>query len=148
MREDGALRAVFGLAPRALAERIANDPAFARFRAALAAFLDEYGHRETSSMLLMSAPTWGEVPATVLGMVKVLVEDARPAAADDRAERAEQQLLGDPLVRLSGSADRVRRLLADARAGIAFREDTHFHATRALPVLRRAFLDGTPDDRR
>jgi rifampicin phosphotransferase len=141
VREDGALRAVFGLAPQALAERIANDPAFAPFRAALAAFLEEYGHRETSSMLLMSAPTWGEVPATVLGMVKVLVEDARPAAADDRAELAEQQLLGHPLVRLSGSADRVRRLLANARAGIAFREDTHFHGTRALPVLRRAFLE-------
>jgi phosphohistidine swiveling domain-containing protein len=141
VRADGALRAVFGLEPEALAERIEQDPAFADFRAALAAFRDEYGHRETASPLLMSAPTWGDAPATVLGMVKVLVEDAPPAQADDRAEQAERQLLAHPLVRLTRSERRVRRLLGDARAGIAFREDSHFHGTRTLPVLRHAVLE-------
>jgi rifampicin phosphotransferase len=141
VRADGALRAVFGLEPEALAERIEQDPAFAGFRAALAAFRDEYGHRETVSPLLMSAPTWGDAPATVLGMVKVLVEDASPAQADDRAERAERQLLAHPLVRLTHSGPRVHRLLAGTRAGIAFREDSHFHGTRALPVLRHAVLE-------
>jgi rifampicin phosphotransferase len=141
VRADGALRAVFGLEPQALAERIGGDPAFAGFRGALAEFLDEYGHRETSSPLLMSAPTWREVPATVLGMVKVLVDDAPPASALDRAEGAAQQVLAHPLVRLTRSGPRVRRLMADARAGIAFREDTHFHGTRALPVLRGAVLE-------
>ncbi|OZM81844.1 PEP/pyruvate-binding domain-containing protein [Pseudonocardia sp. MH-G8] len=141
VREDGRLRTAFALEPQALAERVDEDPAFARFRAALAAFLEEYGHRETASALLMSAPTWGEAPATVLGMVKVLVEDARPASEDERAARAEQRLLAHPLVRLTGSGPRVRRLLVDVRAGIALREDTHFHGTRALPVLRRAVLE-------
>ena len=141
VRADGALRAVFGLEPQALAERIAQDPAFAGFRTALAEFLDEYGHRETASPLLMSAPTWGEAPATVLGMVKVLAEDAPPAPAGDRAAQAEAQLLAHPLVRLTRSGPRVRRLLADARAGIAFREDSHFHGTRAMPVLRRVVLE-------
>jgi rifampicin phosphotransferase len=141
VRADGALRAVFGLEPQALAERIGEDPAFAGFRGALAEFLDEYGHRETLSPLLMSAPTWREVPATVLGMVKVLVSDAPPASALDRAARAAQQVLAHPLVRLTRSGPRIRRLLADARAGIAFREDTHFHGTRALPVLRGAVLE-------
>jgi rifampicin phosphotransferase len=132
---------VFGLEPEALAERIEEDPAFADFRAALAAFRDEYGHRETASPLLMSAPTWGDAPAIVLGMVKVLVEEAPPAPAADRAQQAEQQLLAHPLVRLTCSGRRVQRLLAAARAGIAFREDTHFHGTRVLPVLRRAVLE-------
>jgi rifampicin phosphotransferase len=141
VRADGALRAVFGLEPQALVERIAQDPAFTGFRAALADFLDEYGHRETASPLLMSAPTWGEAPATVLGMVKVLVEDAPPVVSADRAAQAEAQLLSHPLVRLTRSGPRVRRLLAAARAGIAFREDTHFHGTRGLPVLRRAVLE-------
>jgi pyruvate,water dikinase len=141
VRADGALRAVFGLEPDALVERIEHDPAFADFRAAFAAFREEYGHRETASPLLMSPPTWGDAPATVLGMVKVLVEDAPPAPATDRAERAEQRLLAHPLVRLTRSERRVRRLLADARAGIAFREDSHFHGTRALPVLRHAVLE-------
>ncbi|MHA6617090.1 PEP/pyruvate-binding domain-containing protein [Pseudonocardia sp. DLS-67] len=141
VRADGALRAVFGLEPEALAERIAQDPAFADFRAAFAAFLDEYGHRETTSPLLMSTPTWSDAPATVLGMVKVLVEDAPPAPAADRAEKAERQLLAHPLVRLTRSERRVRRLLAEARSGIAFREDSHFHGTRVLPALRHAVLE-------
>jgi rifampicin phosphotransferase len=140
VRADGALRAVFGLEPAALAERIEQDPAFAEFRSALEAFRDEYGHRETASPLLMSAPTWGDAPDTLLGMVKVLVEDAPPPAAD-RAEQAERQLLAHPLVRMTRSERRVRRLLAAARAGIAFREDTHFHGTRVLPVLRHAVLE-------
>jgi phosphohistidine swiveling domain-containing protein len=140
-RADGALRAAFELEPEALTERIEQDPAFSDFRAAFAAFLDEYGHRETTSPLLMSAPTWGDAPATVLGMVRLLVEDAPAVQADDRAERAERQLLTHPLVRLTRSERRVLRLLADARAGIAFREDTHFHGTRTLPVLRRAVLE-------
>jgi phosphohistidine swiveling domain-containing protein len=141
VRADGALRTVFGLEPDAIAERIEQDPAFADFRAELAAFRAEYGHRETASPLLMSAPTWGEAPATVLGMVKVLVTDAPPAPPADRAERAERQLLTHPLVRLTRSGRRVRTLLADARAGIALREDTHFHGTRVLPVLRAAVLE-------
>jgi pyruvate,water dikinase len=142
VRADGALRAVFGLEPEALAGRIEQDPAFADFRAALSAFRAEYGHRETASALLMSAPTWGDAPATVLGMVKVLVEEAPPArGAEARAEQAERQLLAHPLVRLTRSEQRMRRVLAAARAGIAFREDTHFHGTRVLPVLRRAVLE-------
>jgi pyruvate,water dikinase len=74
-------------------------------------------------------------------MVKVLAEDAPAAQPDDRAEQAERQLLTHPLVRLTRSQRRVLRLLADARAGIAFREDSHFHGTRTLPVLRRAVLE-------
>ena len=140
VRADGALRAVFGLEPEPLAERIEHDPAFAGFRAELTAFLAEYGHRETASPLLMSTPTWSDAPTTVLGMVKVLVAgDASPVT--DRAERAERELLAHPLVRLSRSEERVRRVLAAARAGIAFREDTHFHGTRVLPALRRAVLE-------
>jgi pyruvate,water dikinase len=141
VRADDTLRAVFELEPEALAERVEQDPAFTDFRAAFAAFRDEYGHRETTSPLLMSAPTWGDAPATVLGMVKLLVEDAPPAQADDRAEQAERRLLEHPLVRLFRSERRVRGLLADARAGIAFREDTHFHGTRTLPALRHAVLE-------
>jgi pyruvate,water dikinase len=141
VRADGALRTVFGFEPETIAERIEQDPAFAGFRAALAAFRAEFGHRETASPLLMSAPTWGEAPATVLGMVKVLVEDAPAPQAADRAERAERQLLAHPLVRLTRSEGRVRDLMAAARAGIAFREDTHFHGTQVLPVVRRTVLE-------
>ncbi len=42
---------------------------------------------------------------------------------------------------MTRSEPRVHRLLAAARAGIAFREDSHFHGTRVLPVLRHAVLE-------
>lgn len=46
------------------------------------------------------------------------------------------------------------RTVDAARTAIAFRDDSHFHATRALPILRRALLEigrrladvGTPPD--
>jgi phosphohistidine swiveling domain-containing protein len=142
VRADASLHAAFTeLEPEGLAERIDSDPGFADFRAALARFLAEYGHRETSSPLLMSAPTWGEAPAIVLGMVKVLAEDAPAATADGRADQAVQHLLGHRLVRLTRSGRAVLRAVEATRAGIAFREDTHFHGTRALPILRRALLE-------
>jgi rifampicin phosphotransferase len=141
VRADRALhRAFTELEPAALAERVAQDAAFAGFRGAFDEFLAEYGHRETASPLLMSAPTWSEAPATVLGLVKVLVADP-PAAATDRTRRAEQELLAHPLVRLTRSGPALMRLVAAAREGIAFREDTHFHGTRAMPVVRRTLLE-------
>jgi phosphohistidine swiveling domain-containing protein len=35
----------------------------------------------------------------------------------------------------------VLRIVAAARAGIAFREDSHFEATRVIPILRRTLLE-------
>ncbi|SFM83496.1 pyruvate, water dikinase [Pseudonocardia ammonioxydans] len=139
VRADPALRAAVETEPSALGERIECDPAFAAFRTALAAFLDEYGHRETASALLLSAPTWGEAPQVVLGMVRMLLDEPPPARSP--GTRAEERLLGHPLVRLTRSGPWVGDLLTAARAGVAFREDTHFHGTRVLPVLRRAVLE-------
>ena len=146
VRADPELRAVVEQEPSSLGERIEHDAAFAAFRTALAAFLDEYGHRETASALLLSAPTWGEAPEIVLGVVRMLLDEPPPAPspgarAGDRAARAEERLLGHPLVRLTRSGRQVGDLLTAARAGVAFREDTHFHGTRVLPVLRRAVLE-------
>src|SRR4051812_40835953 len=67
VRDDPVLHDAFAeLDGPALLERVTGDPAFATFRSALREFLAEYGHRETSSPLLMSAPTWSDAPATVL----------------------------------------------------------------------------------
>ena len=73
---DPALTAAFAeLDPTALAGRIEGDDQFAGFRGALTEFLTEYGHRETASPLLVSAPTWSDDPASVLGLIKVLAEE-------------------------------------------------------------------------
>ncbi|MEV2272477.1 PEP/pyruvate-binding domain-containing protein [Nonomuraea africana] len=122
------------------------------FRTAFAAFLTEYGHRETTSPILVTPPTWGEAPEVVLGAIKVLAgpppEPAgtadQPDQPDqaDQAERALRSLLEHRLLRgRPRRAQRVRRWVEQARAGLAFREDSHFYFTKPLPVLRRALLE-------
>jgi pyruvate,water dikinase len=104
-------------------------------------FLDEYGHRETVSPLVITAPTWGDDPTPVLGMIKVLVKDQPHASAAKPSAEAERRLLQHRLLRSSRRRAVVLRAIEAARIGAAFREDTHFHATRALPILRHMLLE-------
>jgi phosphohistidine swiveling domain-containing protein len=139
---DPPIRAAFGeLDPPTLLARLDTDARFDGFRQALHQFLDEYGHRETVSPLMMTAPTWGDDPTPVLGMIKVLVEDPPQTSAERPSAQAERRLLEH---RLLGSPRRraaVLRAIEAARQGVAFREDTHFHAIRALPILRHMLLE-------
>ncbi|GAA0929428.1 PEP/pyruvate-binding domain-containing protein [Nonomuraea longicatena] len=117
----------------ALARRL-DEPGF---EAAFARFLDEYGHRETISPVLVSAPGWGDDPETVRGLLKVLADgDERPEEPDPLAS-----LLRHPRLRPPRRRARIRRLVAKARAGFAFREDSHFYFTMPQPLLRRALLE-------
>jgi pyruvate,water dikinase len=142
VRVDPELRrAVEELPPEAVLDRVAAEPRFAEFHRALIGFLAEYGHRETSSPLVVSAPTWRDAPATVVGLLRVLLDEPRRAARPDRAAAEHQRLLDHRLVRLTRTAGAVTRLVGAVQAGIALREDTHFHLTRAVPVLRRALLE-------
>jgi phosphohistidine swiveling domain-containing protein len=139
VRADDTLRALF-------ADRDAHDIArhvvdASEFRTALNTFLDAYGHRETTSVLLVSSPTWRDDPATVFGAIKALVDEPRRPAAFSQGTRAVRQLLDHPVVRLTGSQVRMTRIVEAARAGIALREDTHFHATRVLPIMRHVLLE-------
>ncbi|CAM06482.1 pyruvate,water dikinase [Saccharopolyspora erythraea NRRL 2338] len=132
-RSDPRLRAaVESLEPGRLAD-------FDEFGARFEAFLTEYGHRETTSPLLVTTPTWSDAPETVLGLVKVLA--AEPPVGTDVGERAMAGLLAHPLLRSPKRRARVRRWVSAARAGIAFREDSHFYFTMPLPVLRRSLLE-------
>ncbi len=132
VREDRALHDVVA------ALDLARLPEFREFHAAFQAFLTEYGHRETESPLLVTPPTWGEAPETVLGLVKVLA--AHPPTAVDRADQALKELLDQPRLRRPKRRARVERWVAAARAGIAFREDSHFYFTKPQPILRRSLL--------
>jgi pyruvate,water dikinase len=142
VRTDDALRALFSaLDAEDLAERLRQAPEGDSFRAALDAFLDEYGHRETTSVLLVSSPTWSEAPATVLGAIRALVDERRQPPPGDRREQATRRLLDHPFVRRTRSHARVTHMVEVARTAIALREDSHFHATRVLPVVRCAVLE-------
>lgn len=116
--------------------RLAEFPEFDR---AFRSFLAEYGHRETASPILVTPPTWAEAPETALGLIKVLAAEAPQPS--NRAERALAELLSHPRLRGSRRRARTRRLVERARAGIAFREDSHFYFTMPLPIVRRSLLE-------
>ncbi|MEV4564226.1 PEP/pyruvate-binding domain-containing protein [Nonomuraea sp. NPDC049419] len=103
-------------------------PEFApEFAAELADFMAEYGHRETASPILITPPTWADAPEVVLDLVRVL-------AAAPPKEREKQ---AGPPVRPRWLARRV----AAARAGMVFREDSHFSFMMPAPVMRRALVE-------
>jgi rifampicin phosphotransferase len=138
----------------ALAERAREDPrlleavntldpktlgAFPAFTRQFNAYLEEYGHRETVSPILVTPPTQGEVPEIVLGMIKVLAaEPPRPPADPDAAM---VELLKHPLLQEPRARARIERWVAAARAGMTFREDSHFYFLMPLPILRKSLLE-------
>ncbi|MGC5585218.1 PEP/pyruvate-binding domain-containing protein [Ornithinimicrobium sp. W1665] len=93
-------------------------------------FLATYGHRETTSLLLLRDPTWGAAPSTVLGLVRALLADR------DRPQDAARS--GPPALTAAGALGRAAERAA---AGVALREDTHFELTRTMPAVRRALLE-------
>ena len=125
------------LALRGLAA-LEDDPA--AFAAGQAAYADEYGHREVISAFLISQPTWGEEPELIRAAAHALAgqPEPRPGRSAD-AELA--AVLARRRVRLLRLGPRIAAAAAQARSGIAFREDTHFHASRLLPVVRGALLE-------
>jgi rifampicin phosphotransferase len=148
-RTEDANRALANLAerprqdPRLAAAVDTTDPArlaeFPEFDEAFRLFLAEYGHRETASPILVTPPTWAEAPETVLRLIKVIA--AAPPQPSNRAERALAELLSHPKLSDPQRQVRVRRLVERARAGIAFREDSHFYFTMPLPIVRRSLLE-------
>ena len=142
VRAEPLVRAAFGeLDPPALLTRLDSDAAFAGFRQALRRFLDGYGNRETVSPLVISAPTWVDDPTPVLSMIKTLVEEGPQPTTDGPGAAAERRLLEHRLLRSPRRRAAVLRAIEAARQGIAFREDSHFHATRAIPILRHLLLE-------
>ncbi len=129
--QPGALAAVTAADRGALAQLPALESAFHEV-------LEEYGHRETTTPLLVSAPTWDHAPQTLLALVGVLAAGAPPPPREDTSLT---RLLDHRLLRSPRAARAVRRWLDAARAGAAFREDSHFAWTRPLPVLRAALLE-------
>ena len=142
VRADAALRARFDeLDADTLAEEIRRQPSFTAFSGALDGYLHEYGHRETTSPLLVTAPTWRESPATVVGVIKALVDERAEPLSTAQADAATQRVLEHPVVRRLRARAVVSRAIDAARAAIALREDSHFYGTQTLPILRMALLE-------
>ena len=117
---------------------LADDPT--AFEAALRDYVDEYGHREVTSAFLVSQPTWGEDLDLIRSAARAMA--GQPAVTVERTADAElRSVLARRRVRLLRVGPRIAAAAARARSGIAFREDTHFHASRLLPLVRGALLE-------
>lgn len=143
-QEPGWLEAFRGTPDEELVDAVWHTAPYRPLREALQAWLDAYGHRETTSAALVSSATWTDEPALLLGNLRALL--TRPSAAErepnsDQAAAAMARVRRRRRVRVTGSAELVRRAADAARAGMAFREDSHFHALRLRPVLRSALLE-------
>src|SRR5258706_2133442 len=104
------------------------------------AFLAEYGHRETA--LTISQGTWKDQPEIVLGMLKVLA--ATPPQQTDSYQawkRVRDELLAHSILGRWPFRHLFLRVLSNGRALFQIREDTHFYATLALPLVRRVALE-------
>jgi pyruvate,water dikinase len=141
VRADPELRDAFNLGPSTLLRRLDDEARFADFRRALNGFLDKYGQRETVSPLLISPPSWTDDPALALDVIKVLVQERVQTIAERPSVEAERRLLDHRFMRSPRRRAAVLRAVDAARAGVAFREDSHFHAMRAIPILRRTLLE-------
>ncbi|MET4592322.1 PEP/pyruvate-binding domain-containing protein [Arthrobacter sp. 754] len=139
-RSQGELaRAFRELAPRDLLPRVEHEPDFQEFRKRFQAFLAEYGHRETVSLVLSSSPTWSDAPEVVLGLITSMMGERRQAA--DQTGEALEELKGHPALRIAALRRHLLSAVDAAKAGMAFREDSHFYATMVLPPLRRALSE-------
>jgi pyruvate,water dikinase len=138
------LRALFATAGPAdilAAVREGTGPVGA-FGDELDAFRREFGRRETATPLLVSPPTLAESPESVIGLVRVLVD--QPQEGEDRGSRSRRalaRLLTHPLLRGERARARMTRWVRAAQQGMAFREDSHFYFTASLPALRRSLLE-------
>ena len=113
--------------------------AFPEFQAKFNAYLDEYGHRETVTPVLVTPPTQREAPETVLALIKVLA--AQPPRPPEDPDHTLSELLKHPLLRGPRRRARMKRWVQAARDGMAFREDSHFYFLMPLPILRQSLLE-------
>lgn len=121
--------------------RLRTDPDLAGVAADFERLLADYGHRETSSPVLISPPTWIDQPEVPLGMLQALVANGSGAAPVSRSAEAEQVVYGKRSLADPGRREAMHRAIEAARAGMAFREDSHDLLTRPAPVLRRGLLE-------
>ncbi|APX03988.1 PEP/pyruvate-binding domain-containing protein [Arthrobacter sp. QXT-31] len=139
VREDPGLARAFDGSDGAALPRLLEEPAHAAFREAFDRFLREYGNRETVSPVLSSSPTWSDAPEVVLGLVKALM--GQPPGRADQTGAALAELKRHPLLRFGPVRRQVLAAVDAARAGMAFREDSHFYATKVIPPMRRAYRE-------
>lgn len=129
-----------GHAPGDLWPALDALPAGRAFLAELRAFLDRYGHRETVISTALQ-PTWKDAPEVVLGILKGFAAHPPSPGGPPAWQAARDAVLRHPLLHLAPLRSAFLGLLAEARLVVQIREDTHYYATLAMPIIRRAAIE-------
>jgi phosphohistidine swiveling domain-containing protein len=141
IRSNATLRELFAQnEPNELQSALQESAAGRDFLRNLAAFLAHYGHRETA--LTISQPAWKDEPRTVLGILKVLASsELQKTDRYQEWKRERDELLTKSILGRWPLRNLFLKSLANARCLFQIREDTHFYATLAHPVVRRVALE-------
>jgi pyruvate,water dikinase len=103
-------------------------------------FLGQYGHRETA--LTISQPAWKDEPNIVLGILKVLTRsELQESSHYQEWEGTRAELLANSFLGRWPFRNLFLKSLMNARSLFQIREDTHFYATLAQPLVRRVALE-------
>ncbi len=142
VRSNPDLAAIFAThAGRALWSALEAQPDGRAFLVGLRAFLDRYGHRESSIGTALE-PTWKDAPEVVLGIVKTFAAHPSPLQSAESAwQVARDALLQHRLLRIAPLRSAFLEILAWACTLLPTRQDTHYNATLALPLFRRTELE-------
>ncbi|HLO13186.1 MAG TPA: PEP-utilizing enzyme, partial [Anaerolineales bacterium] len=104
------------------------------------AFLDQYGHRETT--LTISQPAWKDQPEVVLGILKVLSGAGRqPSDPYEAWQKTRDELLAHSILGTRFLRPLFLKSLRTTRDLFQIREDTHFYATLVQPTIRHVALE-------
>jgi rifampicin phosphotransferase len=141
IRSDLTLRELFAQSePNELQSALQESAAGQDFLLKFSAFLAQYGHRETA--LTISQPAWKDEPRIVLGILKVLVSsELQKADRYQEWKRERDELLARSILGRWPLRNLFPKSLMNARCLFQIREDTHFYATLAQPLVRRVALE-------
>jgi phosphohistidine swiveling domain-containing protein len=112
-----------------------------KFLSELQNFMDEYGHRETSAIMI-SLPPWKDAPEVVYGILQVLASSPpRPMEEKVAWEVARDEILRHRLLQIRPLRYLFLWSLSQSRTLLQIRENSHFNAMLPMPVVRRLFLE-------
>jgi pyruvate,water dikinase len=141
IRSDAKLRELFVQSePDEFQLALQHSESGRRLLQKFSAFLAQYGHRETS--LTISQPAWKDEPNIVLGILKVLVRsELQETDHYQEWKLARDELLANSMLGRWPLRPLFLKSLMNARSLFQMREDTHFYATLAQPLVRRVALE-------
>ena len=141
IRSDTRLRELFaGIESNELTIALQQLETGQDFLQKFSQFLAQYGHRETA--LTISQPAWKDEPKIVLGILKVLASsELHEMDRYKEWKHMRDELLASSVLGWRPLRNLFLKSLMDARSLFQMREDTHFYATLAQPLVRRVTLE-------